>query len=219
MAEQVTRRSLAFIIALSVSVTIISICARFGISFAQTPTPHTRHASRTRYAWRSPGTPVNTTGWVEYRNAKTGLSFRYPPDFRIREVDPKGFPEDTETVTDVIGNPDPGLSVLRFIIHRGWTTPGTAAAKGQEMREFWRGNSEGTLTPMKLDGHEAFIQVFCGGRSGNCQWSVEILQPRECTILSFVTEPGFDAPSDDYYPYYFPVLSIIQTVHLELPKK
>jgi hypothetical protein len=50
--------------------------------------------------------------WLTYRNAKNGLSFRYPPSTRVEERDPASFHFDypPEAIVDVVG---PGM-ILRF---------------------------------------------------------------------------------------------------------
>jgi hypothetical protein len=160
--------------------------------------------------------------WLSYRNAATGLSFRYPPSLRIHERDPESFGlPDVERITDLLGDTklNPGTIVLRFLIKRGETTPEMAAAKARTEREKYARpdwDSRESVTTVQLDGHEALVSIGCGRAA--CHWAVSILQPRECAILTLVNEPiedSFSPPHDGT----FPLLSIIKTVHLErVPK-
>jgi hypothetical protein len=157
--------------------------------------------------------------WLSYRNAATGLSFRYPPSLRIHERDPKAFGlPDTEEITDLIGdtNGNPDTIALRFIVQRGETTPEMAAAKARSERARYATytDSRYSITTIELDGRDALVEVSCGARGPACHWSVNVLQPRDCAIFTMMTEPIEDtfAPPHDGT---FPLLSIIETVHLE----
>ena len=162
--------------------------------------------------------PANTSDWIGYHNPLTGLSFRYPAYLRIRERDPRSFGlPNAEEITDLVT--DKNVSVLRFIVNRGETTPETAAAKSRSIREAALSDPDlrESVTFMELDGHEAPVTVSCGRAA--CHWFVHILQPRECTILSLLTGADADesqaSPRDDS----FPLLSIINSVHFEVPQR
>jgi hypothetical protein len=159
---------------------------------------------------------ANSTDWIAYHNTATGLSFRYPAYLRIHERDPRSFglPE-AEEITDLVGDTkvNPGTIVLRFIVNRGETTPETAAAKSRSIREAASSDpdSRESVTFMELDGHEAPVSVGCG--RGACHWSVNILQPRECKILSMLAGADADEAVPPPRDGIFPLLSIIESVH------
>jgi hypothetical protein len=94
-----------------------------------------------------------------------------------------------------------------------------AAAKASDEREKYarpdRDRRE-SLTTMHLDGHEALVSVGCGRAA--CGWAVNILQPRDCGIFTMITEPIEDTLSPPH-DGTFPLLSIIETVHLERGSK
>ena len=73
------------------------------------------------------------------------------------------------------------------------------------------------LTPMQLDGHEVLVEVSCG--RGACHWYVNLLQPRECTILSLLTGTDSDEALPPPHDGLFPLLSIIRTVHFDTSAK
>jgi len=157
---------------------------------------------------------VDTQGWILYRNTATGISFRHPPSLRVHERDPQEFHlPDAELIVDLVGDTkaNPGTVVLRFIVNRGEAPPRTVSQRSK----FLRATSK-SLSYMPLDGHQALVCIDCGRAA--CHWSVEVLQPRECTILTLLNDPVEDEvppPHDGI----FPLLSIIQTLHFELPKK
>jgi hypothetical protein len=116
------------------------------------------------------------------------------------------------------------VTVLRFIVHAGQATADTVAAKSRELHEMYSDDSDDSdnypnfsaypsISSMQFDGHEALMTVFCGHAA--CHWTIEVLQPRECSILSTAYEQSAPPPRDEL----FPILSILHTVHLELPKK
>ena len=157
---------------------------------------------------------VKAQDWILYRNWAAGLSFRHPPSLRVRERDPLKFGlPDAELIVDLIGDTkaNPGTTVLRFIVNRGEATPQTISQRSKLLRATSK-----SLSSMPLDGHQALVSVFCGRAA--CHWSVEVLQPRECTILTLLNDPIEDqaAPPHDGT---FPLLSIIETLHFESPKK
>ena len=165
--------------------------------------------------------------WLVYRNAKDGLSFRYPPSMRVEERDPATFGYEEPFVPDVIvdlrgdGSNNRDLIVMRFISARGQKRPEMAAARARSLLESHPHEdstgrvSAGAVGSMQLDGHEAIVSCGCGRAA--CQWSVATLQSRECTI--FPMDPG--DPNASQIPLHdgeFPLLSIIKTVHF-LPTK
>ena len=165
--------------------------------------------------------------WLVYRNAKNGLSFRYPASMRVQERDPVPFHFDK--VPDVIvdlradGLNNPDIIVMRFICARGEKTPEMAAARARALRETHpeedptRRVSVGAIGSMQVDGHEAIVSCSCGRAA--CDWSVLTLQPRECDI--FPMEPGESGPDSLPPPHdgEFPLLSIINTAHFESATK
>ena len=169
------------------------------------------------------GGAASPSEWVPYHNSATGLSFRYPPSLRIHERDPRPFrvPEGGE-VTDLVGDTatNPDTTVLRFLVNPGDMTPEIAARRARGLRENHANdtpNSRESLTPMQLDGHEALVEVSCG--RGACHWYVNLLQPRECTILSLLTGTDPDEALPPPHDGLFPLLSIIRTVHFDAPAK
>src|SRR5882672_10185787 len=101
--------------------------------------------------------------WLVYRNAKTGLLFRYPPSMRIEERDPAkfGFDNAPDAIVDLRadGFPVRDFTVMRFICARGDKTPEMAAARARALRVAHPGEKEAPAS-MELDGHEAI--VGCG---------------------------------------------------------
>ena len=160
--------------------------------------------------------------WRTYRNAKNGLSFRYPPSMRVEERDPLPFHFDSppELIVDLLGDgTNRNVTVLRFNCARGQRTPEMASARARALLETHPEEdrtgrvSTGAVGTMQIDGHEAIVSCGCGRAA--CRWSVLTLQPRECGIV--VMEPGED-PHDSLLPVHdgeFPILSIIEAVHFE----
>ncbi|MEJ2006545.1 MAG: hypothetical protein P8Z30_00055 [Acidobacteriota bacterium] len=148
-------------------------------------------------------------GWIQFHDAKTGLSFRYPPNLHIHRRDAQKFHlPNVETVVDLIGNTklNPGTIVLRFLVKRGRTSPSVRTKRLQLLRRVCKKTSS-----MVVDGHKAVVCVSTGRAA--VHWSVEILRPRECTILTLLG--GADAYQAQPPPHNgeFPLLSIIHTVH------
>ena len=158
---------------------------------------------------------VATQGWVSYRSATTGLTFRYPPSLRVHQRDPQEFGlQDAELIVDLVGDTklNPGTVVLRFIVNRGEATRRTMSQRLKLLRAGCR-----SLSYMYLDGHRVPVCVSCA--RGACHWSVEVLQPRECTILTLLGGADHDEGQPPPHDGIFPLLSIIETVHFELQKK
>jgi hypothetical protein len=160
--------------------------------------------------------------WLVYRNAKTGLSFRYPPSMRIEERDPAtfGFDDVPDAIVDLRadGFPVRELIVMRFICTRGEKTPEMAAARARALPSNHPGEKE-VPGSIALDGHEAIVGCGCGSGAGACRWNVVTLQPRECSIFPMESGQAFD---DSYLPPHdgkFPLLSILHTVHFESATK
>jgi hypothetical protein len=157
-----------------------------------------------------------STDWVAYHDARTGLSFRYPSSLRVHERDPREFGlPDAEVIVDLLGDTtvNPDTIVLRFIVNRGETTPEMAAAKSRSIRERLSSEKDPreSVTFMQLDGHEALVGVGCGRAA--CRWAVNILQPRECTILSLLAGADSEEALPPPHDGLFPLLTIIQSVH------
>lgn len=109
---------------------------------------------------RPAAVPVNTSGWPLFRDARTGLTFRYPPSLRIRLRNRKDFGlPDAALIVDVDGDTEmnPGSIVLWFIVDRGNPTQDSVATRVRSLRSGCR-----SLTTMTIDAHPAFVCVYCG---------------------------------------------------------
>jgi len=158
---------------------------------------------------------VSTQDWILYRNAATRISFRYPPSLRIHERNVQEFGlQDAELIADLVGDTklDPGTVVLRFIVNRGVATSQTVAARSQFLRSGCK-----SVSSMPLDGHQTLVCVSCGRAA--CHWTVEVLEPRECTILTLLAGDDTDQALPPPHDGIFPLLSIIKTVHFESPRR
>jgi hypothetical protein len=125
---------------------------------------------------------AQTARWVQFHDPQTGLSFRYPPNLHIRHRDPQNFKLPTlQSVVELIGDTrvNPGTVVLRFLVRGGHLTPSTRAEKLEQLRKGCR-----TTSSLMIDGHEAIVCLSVG--SAAIRWSVEILEPRERTILTLL---------------------------------
>lgn len=161
--------------------------------------------------------------WLTYRNAKNGLSFRYPPNMRVKERNPVAFHFDKTPAVIVDLRANESYTVMRFICAPGRKAPEMAAAKARALlkthpeRDRTGRVSYGAIGSMPVDGHEAIVSCSCGRAA--CQWDVLTLQPYQCDILPMVTGDGWN---DDLPPPHdgkFPLLSIVKTVHFESPTK
>jgi hypothetical protein len=162
----------------------------------------------------APQASAQAPHWIKFRDAETGLSFRYPPELRVRELDPGKFHlPNLEKVVELIGDTklNPGTIVLRFLVKRGRTTPRTAASEFNRLRQVCRSASS-----INVGGHQAAVCVSCG--RGAFHWQVEVLQPRQCTIVTLLG--GADAQQALPPPHdgRFPLLSIIKTVYFAPPE-
>jgi hypothetical protein len=149
--------------------------------------------------------------WLSYRNGKNGLSFRYPSSMWVKELDPTAFGMDKDDIiVDLHGK---GM-IVRFSCATGEKTPQMAVEMAQRFREQTKYKS--ALTSIQIDRHEALAASVRGG-GGSCLWGITILQPRLCDI-SPMGEPGDS--SSPLHDGYFPLLSIIQTMHFaEVPNR
>ena len=152
---------------------------------------------------------ARTARWSQFHDPQTGLSFRYPPNLRVHLRDPQKFGlPNVKTVVDLVGSTklNPGTVVLRFLVKGG----STSTAEREKKRQFLRRVCSST-GPLVVDGHEAVVCVSKGRAATH--WSVEILEPRECTILTLLA--GADAYEAAPPPHdgEFPLLSIIRTAH------
>lgn len=151
---------------------------------------------------------AQTAHWVQFRDPQTALSFRYPQGLRIRRRDPRKFGlPNVETIVDLIGNTklNPGTIVLRFLVRRGNTSPVEREKRRKELRRACKKTSS-----MVVDGHKAVVCVSHG--SAAVHWSVEILEPRECTILTLLGGADYEQSLPPPHNGEFPLLSIIRTV-------
>ncbi len=160
--------------------------------------------------------------WLTYRNVKSGLSFRYPPSLWVGEPDPAKLGLPDESIVDLrgyVGSKDRDIIVLRFMCKPGEQTPEIAAANAHGFLRRPQGKYEcAPITSIRLDGNEAILFCSCGW-GGSCQWTVNILQPRACSIFPGGPPAG---PDDNHLPLHdghFPLLSIIRTVHLQAATK
>lgn len=147
--------------------------------------------------------------WLQFHDPQTGLSFRYPPNLHPRRRNPQKFGlPNVETIVDLIGNTNmnPGTIVLRFLVKRGITTPRERAARREVLRSVCKKTSS-----IIVAGHKAAVCVSTS--SAAVHWSVEILQPRECTIVTLLGGADYKQSLPPPHNGEFPLLSIIRTVH------
>ncbi|HUX11050.1 MAG TPA: hypothetical protein VMW51_10430 [Terriglobia bacterium] len=153
---------------------------------------------------------ARTPRWVPFHDPQTGLSFRYPPNLRVRRRDPRtfGLPR-VESIVDLIGDTrtNPGTVVLRFLVLRGYLSPGARAKRREELRRGCK-----TISTLNLGGQKAVVCVSAG--SAAIHWSVEILGPRECSILTLLGGADYRQSLPPPHDGEFPLLSIIRTVRL-----
>ena len=152
---------------------------------------------------------AQTAGWAEFHDPQTGLSFRYPPNLRIRRRYPQKFnlPE-VQSIVELVGNTkvNPETVVLRFMVKRGHTS----AAEQEKRRKLLRSGCKST-SRMTIGGHQAIVCLSAGSAAE--RWSVEIMRPRECTILTLLGGADADQAAPPPHDGEFPLLSIIRTVH------
>jgi hypothetical protein len=163
------------------------------------------------------------SNWLNYRNPKNGLSFRYPASMRVEELDPVPFHLDIvpEVIVDLKGDESnsPNITVMRFICARGQKTPEMAASKARALLKTHPSENpsgrvdDGAVGSMQVDGHQAIVSCGCGRAA--CDFSVLTLQPHECKFLPMVTGEGFRDNLPPPHDGEFPLLSIINTVHFE----
>ncbi len=183
---------------------------------------------------------IGTSGWREFHDPATGLSFRYPPSLRVNErefrtpavLDPFGLdnpPSDLAKVVDLVGDTPvtQGELVLRVLVHSESTTPEVAAEKIKKAFEFQSRLHEdeiktapetgrpvcSSLSPMQLDGHEALLRIDCGRAAWH--WAINILQPRPCRISTGMGGSDYAESVPPPHDGKFPLLSIIRTVHID----
>jgi hypothetical protein len=170
--------------------------------------------------------------WRLYENSVVGLSFRYPPSLRVRERKQEeflGVNPPPAAVIELLGSTqnDPDVIVLRFFVADEHTSPETGAydVPRRSLRDLWsrlRGGQDRDRPSRKseyfiVDGQKAVIRFTCG-RSGAGHWSIHILHPKPCSVVSFAPAKPFHDLCHTAGPhdYTFPVLSIIRTVRLSI---
>jgi len=126
--------------------------------------------------------------WKLYRNAPTGLTFRYPPSMHVVEDDPRRWALSATDALVRLVDARGGL-VLTFELNHG---NDRLTSIGSECK------------PMRLGGEEAAFE--CVECIPACFWSVEVVTPRSCSI------GGGPPPLEDAD---LPLRSIIETVHFE----
>lgn len=152
---------------------------------------------------------AQSADWIQFQDLQTGLSFQYPPDLHLRRRNPQKFGlPGTETIVDLIGNTklNPGTVVLRFLVKRGYVSVQERQNKLEELHRVWERTSF-----IAVDGHKAVVCVS-GGRAA-VGWSVELLEPRECTIVTLLGGADYRQSLPPPHNGEFPLLSIIRTVH------
>lgn len=148
-------------------------------------------------------------GWIKFHDLETGLSFRYPADLRLRRRDPRkfGLPR-MESIVDLVGDTrsNPGTTVLRFLVSRDHHAAKERVKRLEELRRACK-----KTKAMVVDGHKAVVCISIGRAA--IHWSVEILEPRECTILTLLGGADYEQSLPPPHDGEFPLLSIIRTVH------
>ena len=160
-------------------------------------------------------TAAQTSQWIQFHDPKTGLSFRYPPDLHIRHRDPRHFNLPAlQSVVELIGDTrvNPGTVVLRFLVRRGHLSPSARVEKLKQLRKACK-----STRPLMIDGHEAVVCVSAG--SAATHWSVEILDPRKCTIVTLLGGADADQAAPPPHDGKFPLLSIMRTVRFTAASK
>lgn len=133
---------------------------------------------------------ADDAGWKLYRNAPTGLSFRYPPSMEVRERDPRrSGMSDTDAIVDLVTAHN---LWLRFVVYHD------AATAFQPL--------DSACKPIRLGGQEAALEcVMCWPA---CFWAVEVMSPRLCSI------GGSSSPDPAVLEdTAVPLRSIVRTVH------
>ena len=131
--------------------------------------------------------------WIQFQDAQTGLTFRYPPNLHIQRRDSRQFGLDSlQGVVELVGDArvNPGTVVLRFLVKRGQLTG--------------RARRQGSLVCMSTG-------------SAAIRWSVEILKPRGCTIVTLMGRANADQALPPPHDGKFPLLSIMRTVRFTAP--
>jgi hypothetical protein len=125
------------------------------------------------------------SGWKQYRDATTGLSFWYPPSLQVRD-DRYRIPTDRVAPDVKLIVTDGRITVMGFTV---WHD---APSAFQPISRACK--------PIRLAGEEAAFEcVLC---MPACMWTIEIVSPRLCTIR-------FEAKPDGS------TLEIAKTVHFE----
>jgi hypothetical protein len=167
-----------------------------------------------------------TSGWLEYDDTTSGLSFRYPSSMRVRE-DTQSFKVDNpyghiqkivvlETKESVLPNVEPGEVLIFFIKDNGlfperpWVETFETERKGCRS---WRSRT--------IDGHRALECISCG--SAACNLNIELFDPHRCTIMegnlvwSYAAAEG-DSTYLKLHDGRLPLLSIVNSVHFKSSK-
>lgn len=159
------------------------------------------------------GGAPQSSRWIRFHDPQTGLAFRYPARLQVLRRDPKtfGLPK-VETIVDLIGNTrlNPGTIVLRFLVNRGVVSVRERARKEEQLRRACIRTS-----PLMIDRRKAVVCISAD--SAAVHWSVEILDPRECTILTLLGGADYAQSLPPPHDGDFPLLSIIRTVHFTSP--
>jgi len=156
---------------------------------------------------------AQTEQWIQFQDPPTGLTFRYPPNLRIHTRDPQKFGlPNIESIVDVTGDTklNRNTAVLRFLVNRGQLTSHARAEKLELLRKGCK-----RMSSLMIDGHKAIVCVSAG--SAAIRWSVEILEPRECTIVTLMGGADADQALPPPHDSEFPLLSIMRTVHFTAP--
>lgn len=169
---------------------------------------------------------AQTADWLKYYDRATGFSFRYPPSLQAVEdahsdllnddlhMHVKKVIELTSKVKlDQVSEPD--VPVLRFLLKENGVYPERPWVETFETQRrgcrHWRS--------LRIDGHRALECVICG--RGACHWSIELFQPRRCSIFSLWHGADDDEPDvQKVHPHdgRLPLQTIVKTVHFTAPK-
>lgn len=156
---------------------------------------------------------AQTEEWIQFQDPQTGLTFRYPPNLLVHRRDPQKFGlPNIESIVDVTGDTklNRNTAVLRFLVKSGQLTSRARAKKLELLRKGCKATSS-----LMIDGHKAIVCVSAG--SAAIRWSVEILEPRECTIVTLLGGADADQAVPPPHDGEFPLLSVMRTVHFTAP--
>ncbi len=147
--------------------------------------------------------PDPYAGWLTYRNKQYGIEFRYPPNLKIRVLDPHtgGIPTLRLDLLLVDKAGGPYAFVVNLLVNEAMADPMTSVPTKPFLKKVCKQYQE-----RRYNGYEVIHCVTCGRAA--CAWEFYHLGKYVYDWMCCYNKTGFDEEPDNSK---YPILKIIKS--------